>query len=78
MTRIRALDWEDGALLLLDQRQLPARTAWIRCETVTEVAEAIAGLVVRGAPAIGVAAAWGIALAASATPEQSALRAAAA
>ena len=78
MTRIRALDWSDGALLLLDQRQLPGRTAWIRCETAEQVAEAIAGLVVRGAPAIGVAAAWGMALATARSPEEDDLRAAAA
>ncbi len=77
MTRIRALDWKDGALLLLDQRQLPARTAWIRCETAAEVADAIAALVVRGAPAIGVAAAWGVALAAARSPEEGDLREAA-
>jgi len=77
MTRIRALDWKDGTLLLLDQRQLPTRTAWIRCETAAEVAEAIAGLAVRGAPAIGVAAAWGLALAAAASPEDTDLREAA-
>ncbi len=63
MTRIRALEWDGEALLLLDQRQLPARTAWIRCATSGEVAAAIASLVVRGAPAIGAAAAWGAVLA---------------
>ncbi len=64
MTNIRALEWDGEALLLLDQRQLPARTAWIRCATAREVASAIASLVVRGAPAIGAAAAWGAVLAA--------------
>jgi len=78
MTRIRALNWEEGRLLLLDQRQLPARTAWIRCETPDQVAQAIASLVVRGAPAIGVAAAWGMALAAAASPREDALHRAAA
>ncbi len=63
MTNIRALEWDGEALLLLDQRQLPARTAWIRCATAGEVASAIASLVVRGAPAIGAAAAWGAVLA---------------
>ena len=64
MTRIRALEWDEDALLLLDQRQLPVRTAWVRCTTADEVGSAITGLVVRGAPAIGVAAAYGMALAA--------------
>ena len=63
MTRIRALEWDGEALLLLDQRQLPARIAWIRCATAREVASAIASLVVRGAPAIGAAAAWGAVMA---------------
>lgn len=77
-TTVRSLDWEEGALLLLDQRQLPGRTAWIRCETPEAVASAIAGLVVRGAPAIGVAAAYGMALAAARDPSEAALRDAAA
>ncbi len=69
MTRIRALAWEDGALLLLDQRQLPLRAGWVRCTSAAEVAAAIATLVVRGAPAIGVSAAYGMALAAQADPD---------
>ncbi len=77
MTRIRALDWDDDALLLIDQRQLPLRTAWVRCTTATEVARAIAALVVRGAPAIGVAAAYGMALAAREDPGDAGLAAAA-
>jgi len=76
-TSVRSLDWENGALLLLDQRQLPARTAWVRCETPEEVATAIADLVVRGAPAIGVAAAYGMAIAAALDPSEDALRRAA-
>src|SRR5215208_3457894 len=57
------LRWDDGALLLLDQRRLPAEEAWLRCETPAEVAEAIRMLAVRGAPAIGLAAAYAMALA---------------
>jgi methylthioribose-1-phosphate isomerase len=56
------LRWEDGALLLLDQRRLPAEEAWLRCTTPEEVAAAIAAMAVRGAPAIGLAAAYGMAL----------------
>lgn len=58
--------WEDGALRLLDQRELPQREVWLRLTSSLEVAEAIRGMAVRGAPAIGIAAAYGIALAAKA------------
>ncbi len=52
----------DGSLHLLDQRWLPAREEWLRCTTPHEVASAISSLAVRGAPAIGVAAGYGLAL----------------
>jgi translation initiation factor eIF-2B subunit alpha/methylthioribose-1-phosphate isomerase len=61
---VRALWWERGSLALLDQRELPGRTVVRRLHTVDEVAEAIRTMVVRGAPSIGVAAAYGMALAA--------------
>ncbi len=77
MMAVKALDWDDGALLLFDQRQLPVRTAWVRCTTAGEVAAAIAQLVVRGAPAIGVAAAYGVALSARRDPELASLEVAA-
>ena len=57
-----ALALEDGAVVLLDQRKLPAQEIYVRCTTAAEVARAIRALVVRGAPAIGVAAAMGLAL----------------
>ncbi|HEU0025316.1 MAG TPA: S-methyl-5-thioribose-1-phosphate isomerase [Thermoleophilaceae bacterium] len=57
------LRWEDGALVLLDQRRLPGEEVWLRCETPEHVADAIRTLAVRGAPAIGLAAAYGMALA---------------
>jgi methylthioribose-1-phosphate isomerase len=57
------LRWEDGCLLILDQTLLPGEEAWIRCERPEQVADAIRRLAVRGAPAIGVAAAYGLALA---------------
>jgi methylthioribose-1-phosphate isomerase len=56
--------FEQGAVVLLDQRRLPEEVVEVRCETSTEVAEAIRTMVVRGAPSIGVAAAYGLALAA--------------
>ena len=55
---------EAGAVVLLDQRRLPDEELELRCESAAEVAEAIRTLAVRGAPAIGVAAAYGYALAA--------------
>ena len=56
---------EDGpAVVLLDQRLLPDEVVEVRCSSAAEVADAIRGMVVRGAPAIGVAAAYGMALAA--------------
>jgi methylthioribose-1-phosphate isomerase len=55
--------FEDAALLILDQRALPGEERWIRCETVEQVADCIRALAVRGAPAIGIAAAYGMALA---------------
>src|ERR687896_1621496 len=58
------LRFEDGVLLVLDQRRLPAEEVWLSCETPEQVAEAIRSLAVRGAPAIGLAAGYGIALAA--------------
>jgi methylthioribose-1-phosphate isomerase len=60
---VKPLRFEGGALLVLDQRALPEAERWIRCETVEEVAECIRGMAVRGAPAIGLAAAYGLALA---------------
>ncbi len=55
--------WESGAVCLIDQRVLPHTQATVRCGTVVEVVDAIRSMVVRGAPAIGVTAAYGMALA---------------
>ena len=62
--RVRPIRWTGDALELLDQRKLPFIVEYVRCETSDEVAEAIHALTVRGAPAIGIAAAWGVVLAA--------------
>ncbi len=59
MEPIPTLEWTGRALRLLDQRELPAREVYIECGTVDELAHAIRTLTVRGAPAIGVAAAYG-------------------
>lgn len=62
---LRPMRWEDGRLLMLDQRALPEKTEWIKLWSSEEVARAIRDMAVRGAPAIGVAAAYGMALAAA-------------
>ena len=61
----RILRLEDDAVVFLDQRRLPLEEVDVRCTTAAAVAEAIRTMVVRGAPAIGVAAAYGLALAAA-------------
>ena len=54
--------WEDGEVVMIDQRKLPSREVYVRCRTGRDVAKAIRTMVIRGAPAIGVAAAMGVAL----------------
>jgi methylthioribose-1-phosphate isomerase len=61
---IRAVQWQGDHLRLLDQRLLPAEEKWIECRDEASVFHAIKDLAVRGAPAIGIAAAWGVVLAA--------------
>lgn len=61
---VRPLRWTGDALELLDQRVLPFDVRYLACRSSVAVAEAIRDLVVRGAPAIGIAAAWGVVLAA--------------
>jgi methylthioribose-1-phosphate isomerase len=56
------VQWEDDAVVLIDQRRLPDEEVYLRCRDHREVAEAIRGMAIRGAPAIGVAAAMGLAL----------------
>jgi methylthioribose-1-phosphate isomerase len=56
------IDLQDDAIIMVDQRKLPAQEIYVRCHTAPEVAKAIRTMVIRGAPAIGVAAAYGIAL----------------
>ena len=64
--RIRPILWTGETLDLLDQRKLPFEVEHVSCRTSDEVAAAIHSLAVRGAPAIGIAAAWGVVLAARA------------
>src|SRR6188472_751918 len=56
------IDIQDDVLVMVDQRKLPAQEIYVRCRTAPEVAKAIRTMVIRGAPAIGVAAAYGLAL----------------
>ena len=62
---IEPIRWKRDRLELLDQRLLPDQTVYITCRTATEVAAAIRNMVVRGAPAIGCAAAFGVVLGSS-------------
>lgn len=61
--KVRAIDWRDGTLYLLDQRALPFKENWLAFSDAVGVAEAIGSMVVRGAPAIGISAAYGLLLA---------------
>ena len=62
---IRPFYFQDNTFHILDQRQLPLEERWISCKSADDVAHAIRTLAVRGAPAIGIAAAYGLVLAAS-------------
>lgn len=64
--KVKAIEWRDGTLLLLDQRVLPHEEAWLSYDSAAGVAGAIRSMVVRGAPAIGIAAAFGLVLGARA------------
>ena len=59
---MRPLYFGNGVLKLIDQTKLPTETHWHQCHTYQQVAEAIRDMIVRGAPAIGVTAAYGIAI----------------
>src|SRR5918993_4243075 len=56
------IDWQGDVVVMVDQRKLPGQEIYLRCRTAQEVAKAIRTMVIRGAPAIGVAAAMGVAL----------------
>ncbi|PYB85396.1 S-methyl-5-thioribose-1-phosphate isomerase [Pseudomonas soli] len=60
---VTGIEWRDGVLHLLDQRLLPLEQCWLGCTEAAEVAEAISDMAVRGAPAIGICAAYGLVLA---------------
>jgi methylthioribose-1-phosphate isomerase len=65
-TSIQPIRWEDASVVLLDQTRLPQEETYLKCDRVDQIAEAICSLRVRGAPLIGIAAAYGLALAAHA------------
>ena len=54
--------WHEHTIVMVDQRKLPAQEVYVHCKTPQAVAKAITTMVIRGAPAIGVAAAMGIAM----------------
>jgi methylthioribose-1-phosphate isomerase len=59
---IKTLEWTDAGVRFIDQTKLPTEEVYVTCKTYEEVADAIRTMIVRGAPAIGVAAAMGVAL----------------
>ncbi|MBI2487434.1 MAG: S-methyl-5-thioribose-1-phosphate isomerase [Deltaproteobacteria bacterium] len=62
MSSFKTIEWKDDRVLMIDQRKLPSEEVYFECLTYEEVAWAIKNMVIRGAPAIGVASAMGIAL----------------
>lgn len=66
------LRWDNGVLHLLDQRKLPLEEVWVVVNNYNQVADAISAMMVRGAPAIGIVAAYGMALAASSWQDEDA------
>jgi len=64
MTELRPIEWHGDHVSILDQTRLPQHEAHLECATPQEIADAIRGMSIRGAPALGVAAAFAVALAA--------------
>ncbi len=65
---VKTIEWKNNRVIMLDQRLLPHREVYRVCRDYKQVADAIRGMVIRGAPAIGVAAAMGVALGALKAP----------
>src|SRR5437667_5957213 len=59
---VETIQWTDDGVVMIDQTRLPREEVYVTCRTYQEVADAIHTMVIRGAPAIGVAAAMGVAL----------------
>ncbi len=68
---IRTIDWQDDTVVMIDQKRLPQEECYLTCRTHREVITAINDLTIRGAPAIGIAAAMGIALGMLQAPDAS-------
>ena len=62
MASFKTIEWKDNKVIMIDQRKLPNQEVYLECQTYQDVADAIKNMVIRGAPAIGDAAAMGIAL----------------
>ena len=71
---ITPIEWRDGQLILLDQRALPQQVEYVACDSVAAICDAIVDMTVRGAPAIGVTAAYAVAIAARDAYQSDALR----
>ena len=67
---VKTIEWNDDRVIMLDQRLLPHREVYRVCRDYNQVASAIRDMVIRGAPAIGVAAAMGVALGALKAPSK--------
>src|SRR5262245_57202063 len=63
------IEWQDDGVVMIDQRKLPGAEVYVKCQSAQQVAKAIKTMVIRGAPAIGVAAAMGLALGVRQTKE---------
>src|SRR5215210_2929061 len=59
---VETIQWTDQGVVMIDQTRLPREQVFVTCKDYKEVAEAIRSMVIRGAPAIGVAAAMGVAI----------------
>ncbi|GAB5045847.1 S-methyl-5-thioribose-1-phosphate isomerase [Thermodesulfovibrio sp. TK110] len=64
MPMLKSIKWENGTVYILDQRLLPEKIEYLKCTNYEEIARAIENLSIRGAPAIGIAAAYAVAVAA--------------
>src|SRR3954465_12429857 len=68
-TTVETIEWTPKGVVMIDQTNLPNETLFITCRTYVEVADAIRNMIIRGAPAIGVAAAMGVAIGALQSPD---------
>ncbi len=59
---VNTIEWTDAGVVMIDQTKLPGEEIYVTCKTYSEVADAVRTMVIRGAPAIGCAAAMGVAL----------------